>query len=132
MLPAFLLPETEISESGAGTAFELGTFKGMYPRPQQLTVTLGITHILQQHSLELAILGSEDGNTWWYPPLASFSQKFYCGTYQITLDLKNRSQVRYLLPRWKLSRWGHSSTHPLFGLYLTIEPARAEAFALGA
>jgi hypothetical protein len=101
-------------------------------RPEQLIITLEITHILQKHSLELAILGSPDGINWLYPPLASFSQKFYCGTYHLSLDVKKRLDVRYLLPRWKLSRWGHSTEQPVFGLHLTIEPARAEEFALGA
>lgn len=131
MRPAFLLPETEVSESGAGTPFELDALQTPQ-RPKQLTITLEITHILQQHSLELAILGSRDGTNWLYPPLASFSQKFYCGTYHLLLDLTNRPDVRYILPRWKLSRWGHSAGQPLFGLYLTVEPAHVEAFALGA
>ncbi len=131
MHPAFLLPETEISESGAGTPFELDALD-QPERAEQLTLTLEITHILQQHSLELAILGSRDGTNWLYPPLAGFSQKFYCGTYHLSLDLTNRPDVRYLLPRWKLSRWGHSSGQPVFGLYLMIEPARVMAMALGA
>jgi hypothetical protein len=128
VLPAILLPEIEISESGAGTAFDLGAFHST----PHLNLTLGITLIQQQHSLELSILGSEDGLTWQYPPLASFSQKFYCGTYKLLLDLEKRPNVRYLLPRWKLSRWAYSPAQPLFGLYLLIEPAHMEAFALGA
>lgn len=131
MHPVFLLPEIEISESGAGTPFKLDALERS-ERAEQLIITLEITHILQQHSLELAILGSRDGTNWQYPPLASFSQKFYCGTYHLSLDLKNRPDVRYLLPRWKLSRWGHSAGQPVFGLHLMIEPAHAEAFALGA
>jgi hypothetical protein len=127
VLPVLLLPEIEVSESGAGTPFELDA-----SHESQLTITLEITHILQQHSLDLSILGSRDGTNWLYPPLAGFSQKFYCGTYHITLDLKGRPDVRYLLPRWKLSRWGHSAEPPLFGLYLMIEPARAHALTLGA
>ncbi len=129
--PVFLLPEIEVSESGAGTPFPLDALD-QSGCPEQLSITLEITHILQQHSLELAILGSRDGTNWLYPPLASFSQKFYCGTYHMSLDLKNRTDVRYLLPRWKLSRWGHSTGEPLFGLYLTIEPAHVEALAMGA
>jgi hypothetical protein len=98
----------------------------------RLNVTLGITRIQQQHCLELSILGSEDGMNWRYPPLASYSQKFYCGTYKLTLDLKQRPAVRYLLPRWKFSRWGDSPASPLLGLYLQVEPVEAEVFALGA
>ena len=128
MLPAYMQPEIEVSESGAGNPFNLGALRGA----QRLNITLGITIIQQQHSLELSILGSEDGTTWLYPPLAAFSQKFYCGTYKLILDLNKQPGVRALLPRWKLSRWGYSPAQPLFGLYLLVEPAQVEALVLGA
>ena len=127
MHPCLLLAETEVSESGAGTAFDLGAL-----RPDEMKITLGITATEREHSLELSILGSEDGTHWFYPPLGSFAQKFYCGTYNLLLDLRSRPDVRYVLPRWKLSRCGCSFTEPLFGLYVLAEPAEAAVSAHGA
>lgn len=126
MLHAFLLPETEVAETGAGTALDLGD-----SRPDHAIVTLDITQIHEQHSLEIAILGSENGVDWSYQPLGSFSRKFYCGTYRIVVDLKAHAEVRYLLPRWKLSRWGRSNAQPLIGLSLLIEEEHALAHVGG-
>ena len=82
MLPRFLLPETTVREAGAGPDIELGEHHGGY-----LVLTLGITRIIEQESIELSVWGSEDGVDWGAKPITSFPQKFYCGTYQIILDL---------------------------------------------
>ena len=51
-------------------------------------------------------------------PLVSFPQKFYCGTYQIELDLSAHPDVAHLRTQWKVSRWGRGAPEPLFGFYL--------------
>jgi hypothetical protein len=111
-----LLPETEVREPGTGSPSDLGEI-----RPDQLLITLGITHSIERQSLDLVIQGSEDGVQWLPEPLVSFSKKFYCGTYRIFVDLREHPMVRHLRPKWTLSRWALGSKDPLFGIYLTAQ-----------
>lgn len=117
MLPAFLVPETKVRESGVSSALDLSA-----PRPQAIFLTLGITHILEQQSLDVCINGSVDGEHWDSRPLLAFSQKFYCGTYQMLLDLDTRPEIRFLRAQWRVNRWGRGD-QPLFGFYLHAEDA---------
>ncbi len=127
MLPVFLVPEGEVSESGTGPALDLGDSEK--DRPDLLSVTLGVTHILEQESLDIQIQGSEDGVNWLTKPLLKFSQKFYCGTYQMLLDVGARRGVRYVRANWSMNRWGRGSLKPLFGMYLFVQEQRAAAMA---
>lgn len=126
MLPQFLLPETTIREAGAGPNLPLGNHEG-----GSLILTLGITRIIEQESLDLSIWGSADGTDWGSRPLVAFPQKFYCGTYQILLDLSGHADVKYLRVKWQVNRWGKGNPKPLFGIYLFVQEM-AEELALGA
>jgi hypothetical protein len=121
MLHEFLLPETTVREAGAGSDIDLGSQAG-----ETLLLTLGITRILEQQSLDISIWGSADGTDWGSKPIASFPQKFYCGTYNIELDLTSQSQVRYLRAKWQVNRWGRGDSKPLFTLYLFAQAAQPE------
>ena len=59
MLPAFILPETTIREAGTGPALELGKSQGGL-----VLLTLGITRIIEQESLDVSVSGSPDGANW--------------------------------------------------------------------
>lgn len=120
MLPAFLVPEIDVEENGSGTVLDLGSAHGT-----ALRLTLGITRALEQESLDLSIWGSADGATWQEHPLASFPQKFYCGTYSILVDLSKHPEVRCLQARWKMNRWGRGSLKPKFGFYLFVQASTA-------
>ncbi len=122
----FLLPEAVIRDDGAGSVLYLER-----PQARLLLVTLSITRILEQQSLDLSIWGSPDRADWGQGPLASFPQKFYCGTYRMRLDLSGRRDVQYLQARWKVNRWGHWPDRPLFGAYVFVEEAEARAGADG-
>ena len=50
-------------------------------------LTLEITKIIEQESLDLSIFGSADGATWGAKSLVSYPQKFYCGQSPLLLDL---------------------------------------------
>ncbi len=113
MLPAFLVTETVVHEEGVGPALELGPSQG-----NPLLLTLGITRIIEQESLDLSIWGSADGTDWGGKPLLSLPQKFYCGTYQIELDLSAHPEISRLRAQWKVSRWGRGAPAPLFEFYL--------------
>jgi hypothetical protein len=113
MLATFLLPDQVVREDGVSPAVELGSAGG-----QPILLTLGITRIIEQQSLDVSVCGSADGETWFPEPLLTFPQKFYCGTYALLLDLTRRPEVKYLRAQWKVHRWGRGEPTPLFGFYL--------------
>ena len=127
MLPEFLLPETTIREAGTGEAMDVAESAGSV-----LLLTLGITRIIEQQSLDVSIWGSPDGKEWGAKPLIAFPQKFYCGTYQILLDLSPHPEVRYIRPKWQVARWGKGDPKPLFGIYLFVQAVKHEVLAIGA
>ena len=118
MLPQFLLPETVARQDGMGAEIPV--------EHKIVQLTLGITRIIAQESLEVSVWGSADGEHW--RPLIAFPQKFYCGTYSLVLDLPVHPDVRYLRAQWKMGRWTSCSIHderaPLFGFYLRAEEGR--------
>jgi hypothetical protein len=126
MLPQFLLPETTVREAGTGAQIDLGDQQG-----ETLVVTLGITRIIEQESLDLSLWGSADGTDWGTKPVATFPQKFYCGTYQILLDLSDRPDVKYLRVKWGVNRWGKGDPKPLFTIYLFAQSMSRQMAAVG-
>src|SRR5260370_653295 len=121
MLPEFLLTETTVREAGTGPAVVLGEQKG-----GTLVLTLGITRIIEQESIDLSIWGSADGTDWGAKPVTSFPQKFYCGTYQIFCDLTNRPEIKHLRAKWVVNRWGKGDTKPLFSIYLFAQATQRQ------
>ena len=127
MLPQFLLPETTVREAGTGSEISLGDQRG-----ESLILTLGITRIIEQESIDLSIWGSADGSDWGAKPVATFPQKFYCGTYQILLDLTDRPDVKHLRAKWAVNRWGKGDPKPLFTIYLFVQAMSRQLVAVGA
>ena len=123
-LPAFLVPENVVREDGSGPVIPLGSAQG-----KMLSLALGITRIIEQESLDISIWGSADGSTWGAKPVASFPQKFYCGTYTILVDLSEQPDVAHLRVQWKMGRWGRGETKPLFGFYVFAQPVEVPAMA---
>ena len=121
MFSVFLVPETVVREDSIGPTVDVGSAQG-----KSLTLTLGITRIIEQESLELSIWGSSDQTNWGAKPLASIPQKFYCGAYQISLDLSSQPEVRFLRVQWKVSRWGRGAPAPLFGFYIFAQETSAQ------
>ncbi len=122
MLPAFIVPESVVKQEGASSQVELGSSSG-----KLLSLTLGITRIIEQESLDVQIWGSSDGVNWGVKPLVAFPQKFYCGTYQIALDLTAHPDVQFLRAQWKVNRWGRGTPTPLFGFYVFAQESVAQA-----
>jgi len=127
MLPSFLLPETTVREAGIGSELDLGDSKG-----RLVLLTLGITRIIEQESLDVSIWGSVDGQEWGSKPLVAFPQKFYCGTYQILLDLGPHPDVRFLRVKWSAQRWGKGNSQPLFGFYVFAQEMKQQLLAVSA
>src|SRR5258707_1241723 len=101
MLPSFLLSEATVREAGTGPTIEIGDSPC-----GTLALTFGITRIIEQESIDLTIWGSSDGTDWGTKPIHSFPQKFYCGTYQVILDLTRHPDLRHLRVKWAVNRWG--------------------------
>ena len=111
MNPQFLIPETVAHKDGTGTSIAV--------EPGAVMLTLGINQIVEQQGLDITIWGSTGVETWTL--LATFPQKFYCGTYSLQLDLKAHPEVRMLRAQWKMARWGRGDLTPMFGFYLFAE-----------
>ncbi len=124
MLPNFLLPESIARADGMGPEIDLGSKRG-----KLLVLTLGITRILEQESLEVSVWGSTDGENWGSRPLATYPPKFYCGIYSILLNLVSRQDVRLVRVQWKMSRWSRQEFTPMCGFYLYSEESGARVGA---
>jgi hypothetical protein len=118
-MEVMLLPETVTREDGAGGEVPLGPSQG-----KPLVLTLGITRITEQQSLDISIWGSSDRTHW--RQLTTFPQKYYCGTYLLLLDLAQHQEVRHVRAQWRMSRWGDDERYAQSGFYLFAERARAQ------
>lgn len=120
MLPAFLIPEMTIHESGTGDALDLGDLgEGAPP----VLVTLGITDTVEQESLLVTVYGSLDGSDWGTAPVVAFPEKFYSGVSSVMIDPRTQGPFRYLRAQWKTNRWGRGSKTPTFRVYAFAESA---------
>jgi len=120
MLHNSLLSETIAQADGIGPVADVNQEAG-----RLLVLTLGITRIIEQESLDVSIWGSTDKTNWGVVPLVSFPQKFYCGMYSILLNLASRPEVKYLRVQWKMNRWTRGEPTPLFEFYVDAEPSGA-------
>ena len=131
MIDTSLVAEkTVVSAKGDSAGVDLGRANS-----RVFLLTLDITRIIEQESLEVSILGSADGATWDAKPVVTFPQKFYCGQYPLLLDLAQRTEVKVIRAHWEVARWGRGSETPMFefGLKLkecpsdVLKEARAES-----
>jgi hypothetical protein len=127
MLQDFILPETTIREAGTGPTMDLGDSRGGV-----LLVTLGITRIIEQESLDVSIWGSADNADWGAKPVVAFPQKFYCGTYQILLDLHAQPDIRHVRAKFQAQRWGKGDPKPLFGAYIFAQEIGQQTLSMSA
>ena len=121
MLPNFLIHETTVRESGESPLYLMEE-----DSDRSLMLTLGITHATEQESLDVDVYASQDGRKWPAKPIASFTRKYYCGTYQLLLT---GHEGRFLKDAWKVNRWGRGEGKPFFRFYLFAQESRARAAA---
>jgi hypothetical protein len=88
-------------------------------------VTLAISKIIEQESLDVSIYGSCDGAAWETKSLAAFSQKFYCGESPLLLDLTTHPDVKFLRAHWEVARWGRGIETPMFEFGVTMKEVPA-------
>jgi hypothetical protein len=122
MIDASLVAEkTAISAKGDSASIDVSGANG-----RVFLVTLGITRIIEQESLEIIILGSGDGATWDPKPVVTFPQQFYCGQYPLLLDLAQHPNVKFIRAHWEVARWGRGTETPLFEFELKLKEIPSE------
>ena len=89
-------------------------------------VTLEITKIIEQESLDISVYGSPDGATWGAKSLAAFPQKFYCGESPLLLDLTEHADVKFIRLHWEVARWGRGTETPMFEFSLRLKEIPAD------
>ena len=124
MTNIFLVPEKTVATAEAdGPVLSLELAGGVY------LLTLSITRIIEQESLDLSIYGSTEGATWDAKPLAAFPQKFYSGESPLLLDLTAHPEVKFIRAHWKVARWGRGSEPPMFEFHVTLREVPQEILA---
>ena len=114
MMDVYLIPaKTRVTAKGDS---EPASVDGIANRVILLTLT--ITDIIEQESLDVSIYGSADGATWTEKPLLAFPQKFYRGEHPLLLDLTGQPDVKMLRAHWEVARWGRGTETPMFELDL--------------
>jgi hypothetical protein len=89
-------------------------------------VTLSISQIIEQESLDVSIYGSADGATWTAKSIAAFPQQFYTGEYPLLLDLTAHPEVKLVRAHWEVARWGRGSETPMFEFGVSMKEVPPE------
>ena len=116
MLDGFLVPEMAVEANGEGEPIAVGDASG-----KTCLLTLAVTRILEQQSLDVSVWGSADGQAWGEKPLIVFPQKFYQGVSQQLLDLRDTPDTKFLRTKWTVNRWGVGNPKPRFSFLLKIQ-----------
>lgn len=122
MIDTFLVPEkTVVNAKGDGPAVDIGAASS-----RVFLLSLNITAIVEQESLDVSIYGSADGTTWSPKPLTNFPQKFYQAQHPLLLDLSGHADVKILRAHWEVSRWGRGSETPMFEFNVALKEVPSE------
>jgi hypothetical protein len=125
MMQAFLVPEkTVVNAKGDGPALDVSGAEGRI-----FLLTLAITHIIEQESLEVSIFGSADGATWDPKPVTAFPQKFYREETPLLLNLTARPELKFVRAHWETGRWGRGTETPMFEFHVTLREVPREILA---
>ncbi|MGA2355031.1 MAG: hypothetical protein ABSG02_11065 [Terriglobales bacterium] len=125
MLEAFLVPEkTVVNAKGDGPAVDVSHSQGRI-----FLLTLAITNIIEQESLDVGIFGSADGAVWDAKPIVAFPQKFYREEIPLLLNLTARLEVKFVRAHWEVARWGRGSETPMFEFSVALREVPQEILA---
>ena len=121
---------TVVSAKGDGSSIDVSSASGSV-----FLVTLSITKIIEQESLDISIYGSTDGSTWTPKSIAAFPQQFYTGEFPLLLDLSAHLDAKFIRAHWEVARWGRGTETPMFEFGVSmrevpayiLQQARAEA-----
>src|SRR5260370_40491294 len=122
MIDTFLVPEkTLVDAKGDGPAVDVTRAVSRVS-----VLSLEISKIIEQESLEVSVYGSVDGATWSAKPMVSFPQKFYCEQSAMLLELKAHPDVKWVRAHWEVARWGRGTETATFELSVRVKEAPAE------
>ena len=117
MIDTVLVAEkTVVSARGDGPAVDVSAASN-----RVFLLTLDITKIVEQESLEISIFSSADGAAWEAKPLITYPQEFYRGEYPLLLDLTAHPEVKFVRAHWEVARWGRGVETPMFEFGLHIK-----------
>jgi len=131
---ALVAPRTVVSAKGDSPAVDVSSAAS-----RVFLLTLAITSIVEQESLDVTIYVSSDGAAWGAKPVLTFPQKFYRGEHPLLLDLTATADAKFVRAHWEVGRWGRGSETPMFEFGMSmrevpadvLREATAEAQALG-
>jgi hypothetical protein len=122
MIDTFLVPEkTVVNAKGDGPVVDASGAAN-----RVFLLTLNITNIIEQESLDVSIFGSVDGVAWSPKPIARFPQKFYRAQHPMLLDLTAHPETKFVRAHWEVNRWGRGTETPMFEFHVTIREVPAE------
>jgi hypothetical protein len=112
--------KTVVNAKGDGPAVDVSASAN-----RVFLLTLDITNIIEQESLELSIFASTDGAAWDAKPLVSYPQQFYRGQFPLLLDLSTHPEIKFVRAHWEVARWGRGTETPMFefGLHMKEIPS---------
>jgi hypothetical protein len=111
---------TVVSAKGDGAPVDVSSATRVF------LLTLTITRIIEQESLDVSIFGSADGTTWSAKSIAAFPQKFYCEQSPLLLDLTAHPDVKFVRAHWEVARWGRGTETPLFEFGVSMREVPAD------
>ncbi len=88
-------------------------------------LTLDITNIIEQESLDVSMYGSADGAAWSPKPIVAFPQKFYREQSVLLLDLTAHPDVKFVRAHWDVARWGRGTETAMFEFGVTMREVPA-------
>lgn len=125
MLDSYLVaPNTQITAKGDSAPMDVSALS-----TRVVLLTLTITNVVEQESIDVSVFGSADGNTWSEKPLIAFPQKFYRGEHPLLLDISDKPEVRLLRAHWEVGRWGRGTETPMFEFELRVREVPAAMLA---
>jgi hypothetical protein len=117
MIDAALVPEkTVVTAKGDGPVVDISPAVG-----KVFLLTLRITRIIEQESLDVSVWGSPDGTNFGQKALVTFPQKFYAGEHPLMVDLSAHPEIKFLRAHWEVNRWGRGSEVPMFEFQLWLK-----------
>jgi hypothetical protein len=122
MIDTFLVAgKTVVTAKGEGPAVDVSSAGS-----RVFLLTLEITNIIEQESLDVGVYGSADGATWGAKASAAFPQKFYRGQWPLLLDLTEHPEVKFVRAHWAVARWGRGVETPMFEFSVRLKEVPAD------
>ena len=113
---ALVPTQTRVEQNGEGQKCDVSSSP-----TRTFLCTLLISDVIEQQSLDVAIWGSADGESWGGKPLLMLPQRFYRGETRMILDVTLQPEVKFIRAAWVLNRWGRVAPVPRFVFGLTLE-----------